>query len=239
MEQNYDQINGKVWKEYNTRKERKERLIKELEEMKNTKYNGFDAAQILNALRKMESNFLRFGRAKWKRNDFRTLKILGKGGFGSVSLVRHKNLEKLPNLTPNDSSDKMSKLSRPNVFAMKTLKKEDVKQKNQVGHVIAERDIMSEANNNDWIVKLQGSFQVRIFLKNILLNTILTIESYNYYNAIKILNTFNVIEFQDKKNLYFIMEYVPGGDLMEKLIRDGKFDEDLARYALFREASIM
>ena len=32
------------------------------------------------------------------------------------------------------------------------------------------------------------------------------------------------------------MEYVPGGDLMEKLIRDGKFDEDLARYALFREA---
>ena len=41
-----------------------------------------------------------------------------------------------------------------------------------------------------------------------------------------------MIEFQDKKNLYFIMEYVPGGDLMEKLIRDEKFDEDLARYAL-------
>merc|ERR1712218_22172 len=39
-----------------------------------------------------------------------------------------------------------------------------------------------------------------------------------------------LIEFQDKKNLYFIMEYVPGGDLMEKLIRDEKFDEDLARY---------
>ena len=32
------------------------------------------------------------------------------------------------------------------------------------------------------------------------------------------------------------MEYVPGGDLMEKLIRDEKFDEDLSRYALFTEA---
>ena len=33
------------------------------------------------------------------------------------------------------------------------------------------------------------------------------------------------------------MEYVPGGDLMEKLIRDGKFDEDLARYIILGEAS--
>ena len=29
------------------------------------------------------------------------------------------------------------------------------------------------------------------------------------------------------------MEYVPGGDLMEKLIRDEKFDEDLARYVVY------
>ena len=34
---------------------------------------------------------------------------------------------------------------------------------------------------------------------------------------------------QDKRNLYFVMEYVPGGDLMSKLIRDQLFDEDLAR----------
>ena len=36
--------------------------------------------------------------------------------------------------------------------------------------------------------------------------------------------------FQDKENLYFVMEYVPGGDLMSKLIKDEKFSEDLARY---------
>ena len=29
------------------------------------------------------------------------------------------------------------------------------------------------------------------------------------------------------------MEYVPGGDLMEKLIRDEKFDVDLARYVVY------
>ena len=48
-----------------------------------------------------------------------------------------------------------------------------------------------------------------------------------------------MIEFQDKKNLYFIMEYVPGGDLMEKLIRDKKFDEDLARYVTFGECELL
>ena len=29
------------------------------------------------------------------------------------------------------------------------------------------------------------------------------------------------------------MEYVPGGDLMSKLIKDEKFSEDLARYIRF------
>jgi serine/threonine-protein kinase LATS1/2 len=30
-------------------------------------------------------------------------------------------------------------------------------------------------------------------------------------------------------NLYFVMEYIPGGDLMSLLIKLGKFEEDLAR----------
>ena len=153
MEQHYDEINGQVWKEHRARKERKESLITELENLKitNSKFHGHDATQFLDAWGKMESKYLRFQRAKWNRDDFRTLKILGQGVFGTVSLVRNKNLEKFPNL-----------------FAMKTLNKTNIRQKNQVGHVIAERDFLSEANNN-WIVKLQGSFQVRKFFKNILL----------------------------------------------------------------------
>ena len=170
MEQHYDQTNGKVWNYYRERKQRKEDLIKELENLQkrpDSHPSGFNADQFLNAFFKMESKFLRHKRAKWKRNDFRTLKILGQGAFGSVSLVRNKNYEKVPNYSPNDSNGTMSKMAKQNknLFAMKTLNKHNVRQKNQVGHVIAERDILSEANN-DWIVKLQGSFQVRMFFLN-------------------------------------------------------------------------
>ena len=36
-------------------------------------------------------------------------------------------------------------------------------------------------------------------------------------------------QFQDKDNLYFVMEYIPGGDLMSMLIKEGRFTESLAR----------
>lgn len=36
--------------------------------------------------------------------------------------------------------------------------------------------------------------------------------------------------FQDSRNLYFIMEYVPGGDMMQLLILKGVFTESLARF---------
>uniref|UniRef100_A0A915J0I8 non-specific serine/threonine protein kinase n=1 Tax=Romanomermis culicivorax TaxID=13658 RepID=A0A915J0I8_ROMCU len=75
---------------------------------------------------------------------------------------------------------------------MKTLRKSDVIRKNQAAHVKAERDILSEADN-EWVVKL-------------------------YYS------------FQNKDNLFFIMEYIPGGDMMALLIKKGTFEESLARF---------
>ncbi|XP_068622039.1 serine/threonine-protein kinase Warts [Battus philenor] len=36
--------------------------------------------------------------------------------------------------------------------------------------------------------------------------------------------------FQDKDNLYFVMDYIPGGDLMSLLIKLGIFEENLARF---------
>lgn len=36
--------------------------------------------------------------------------------------------------------------------------------------------------------------------------------------------------FQDKDNLYFVMEYIPGGDMMSLLIRLGIFREELAQF---------
>lgn len=38
--------------------------------------------------------------------------------------------------------------------------------------------------------------------------------------------------FQDRENLYLVMEYLPGGDLLGLMIRNGAFDEDLARFYL-------
>lgn len=36
--------------------------------------------------------------------------------------------------------------------------------------------------------------------------------------------------FQDANNLYFVMDYIPGGDLMSLLIKFGVFEEKLARF---------
>merc|ERR1712218_291203 len=98
------------------------------------------------------------------------------------------------------------------LYAMKTLKKSEVLMRNQVAHVKAERDILAEADN-EWIVKLYHSFQVRIFA------------SHHVHDCVYIESL-----FQDKNNLYFVMDYIPGGDLMSLLIKKGIFEEPLAKY---------
>ena len=78
---------------------------------------------------------------------FKKIKDIGVGAFGKVSLVR---------------SVYGCGQNRPGgLYAMKTLKKNHVLAKNQVAHVWSEKDILSEADN-DWIVKLYYSFQVKI-----------------------------------------------------------------------------
>ena len=126
--------------------------------------------QMRKMLQQKESNYLRLKRAKLDQNMFKKIKPLGIGAFGEVSLTRKRDTDQL--------------------YAMKTLRKDDVLQRNQVAHVKAERDILAEADN-EWVVKL-------------------------YYS------------FQDKSNLYFVMEYIPGGDLMNLLIKLGIFEEPLA-----------
>lgn len=83
-------------------------------------------------------------RAKLHRNDFKKIKTIGVGAFGEVSLVRS---------VVNGSKS-------GGLFAMKTLKKSDVIERKQVAHVLAEKDILAESEN-EWIVKLFYSFQVR------------------------------------------------------------------------------
>ncbi len=71
-------------------------------------------------------------------DDFELLKVLGKGSFGKVFLVRL--------------------LSNQRVFAMKVLKKEDVMRRKQVEHTRTERRIMGVVEH-PFIVQLRYAFQ--------------------------------------------------------------------------------
>ncbi|XP_006832026.1 PREDICTED: serine/threonine-protein kinase LATS2 [Chrysochloris asiatica] len=128
--------------------------------------------QMRKILYQKESNYNRLKRAKMDKSMFVKIKTLGIGAFGEVCLT--------------------CKVDTHALYAMKTLRKRDVLNRNQVAHVKAERDILAEADN-EWVVKL-------------------------YYS------------FQDKDSLYFVMDYIPGGDMMSLLIRMEVFPEPLARF---------
>jgi len=82
------------------------------------------------------------------RSMFEHVATLGTGAFGEVDLVRKRDSGVL--------------------FALKTLRKRDVLQRNQVAHVKAERDILAEADN-EWVVKLYYSFQVGLTISALLI----------------------------------------------------------------------
>jgi len=74
-------------------------------------------------------------------NDFDLLKLVGKGAFGKVMLVRKKK----GNFAGN-------------IYAMKVLKKSMIIEKNQIEHAKSERDILFEIKH-PFIVRLRFAFQ--------------------------------------------------------------------------------
>ncbi|XP_013883944.1 serine/threonine-protein kinase LATS2 [Austrofundulus limnaeus] len=142
------------------------------QEMSKAGLSKGEQEQMRKMLNQKESNYNRLRRAKMDKSMFVKIKTLGIGAFGEVCLTR--------------------KVDTGALYAMKTLRKKDVLNRNQVAHVKAERDILAEADN-EWVVRL-------------------------YYS------------FQDRDSLYFVMDYIPGGDMMSLLIRMGVFPEPLARF---------
>uniref|UniRef100_UPI00398F5178 rho-associated protein kinase 2-like isoform X2 n=2 Tax=Pristiophorus japonicus TaxID=55135 RepID=UPI00398F5178 len=91
-----------------------------------------------------------------KAEDYEVVKVIGRGAFGEVQLVRHKASQK--------------------VYAMKLLSKFEMIKRSDSAFFWEERDIMAFANSS-WVVQL-------------------------FY------------AFQDDRYLYMVMEYMPGGDLV-------------------------
>eukprot|EP01097_Dermamoeba_algensis_P008828 TRINITY_DN603_c0_g4_i1.p1 TRINITY_DN603_c0_g4~~TRINITY_DN603_c0_g4_i1.p1 ORF type:complete len:543 (+),score=136.16 TRINITY_DN603_c0_g4_i1:95-1630(+) len=126
---------------------------------------------------KKETEYIRLRRIKLTGQQFDSIKLIGRGAFGEVRLVRRKGSNE--------------------VYAMKKLKKAEMIKKDQVAHVKAERNVLADVNyyynRNPWVVSL-------------------------YYS------------FQDENYLYLVMEYVPGGDMMNLLIKEDKFSESMTRF---------
>ena len=82
---------------------------------------------------------LAYSRAKVSIRDFLPVKIIGKGAFGEVRLVRNKKTGE--------------------VLAMKKMKKSEMIAKHQIQHIRSEKDVLSVAQS-PFIVELRYSFQV-------------------------------------------------------------------------------
>lgn len=125
-----------------------------------------------------ETDFLRSKRVRLTASDFTSLKVIGRGAFGEVRLVQ--------------------KIDTGHIYAMKILRKSEMREKEQTAHVRAERDILSEADC-EWVVKMYFSFQ-------------------------------------DPANLYLVMEFLPGGDMMTLLIKKDTLSEDVTKFYIAEAA---
>jgi serine/threonine kinase 38 len=137
----YDKV--KIAKQYIERKYN-------LKTIKNTEYNAIlekinsldvsddEKLQILSQMRHMESEDLRKGRQKLTIRDYESITIIGRGAFGEVHVCRE--------------------IKTGNIVAVKKIKKDLIKEKNQIIHIRNEQLFMSKVKS-PWIVELKASFQ--------------------------------------------------------------------------------
>lgn len=94
---------------------------------------------------------------------YEVVRILGKGSFGVVRLVREKSdSEQRPSpkgRTRKSTSSDESARRKQNVYAMKVIRKSDMLRNSQEGHLRAERDFLVASEKSRWVVPLIASFQ--------------------------------------------------------------------------------
>ena len=122
-----------------------------------TKMKGLDLPEerrkvLRDYLEYEETQISKESRKKITPADFESLAVIGRGAFGEVRLVRRKQSPSMNNASKNDPNANK-------IYALKSMKKEMMVVKNQVGHVKAERDVLASADdNNRWLTVLHYSF---------------------------------------------------------------------------------
>ncbi|KAL0228389.1 hypothetical protein RCL1_004532 [Eukaryota sp. TZLM3-RCL] len=95
-----------------------------------------DRQDLITEFRSTETAYLRATRTKLTLSEFETVRMIGKGGFGEVRLVRHVASEKL--------------------LALKLISKNDILQRGYLAQILNEREVMSYYS--PFLVQLHASF---------------------------------------------------------------------------------
>ena len=94
------------------------------------------------------------GQWRMKTDDFNLIKVIGRGAFGEVQLVRHKFTKKVIKVIMYFHEWNII----IKVYAMKLLSKYEMIKRSDSAFFWEERDIMAHANS-EWIVQLHFAFQ--------------------------------------------------------------------------------
>ncbi|KAG7272612.1 hypothetical protein CRUP_033121, partial [Coryphaenoides rupestris] len=166
------------------------------------------------------------------RDDFEMLKVIGRGAFGEVAVVKMKETER--------------------VYAMKILNKWEMLKRAETACFREERNVLVNGDSQ-WITALHYAFQD----DNFLVAVVKMKETERVY-AMKILNKWEMLKraetacfreernvlvngdsqwitalhyaFQDDNFLYLVMDYYVGGDLLTLLSKfEDRLPEDMAR----------
>lgn len=110
-------------------------------------------SMLRNRLQKEENEIQKALRRRVTPADYESLAVIGRGAFGEVRLVRRR-----PQTTASGTTKSDPEAGK--IYALKSMKKQMMVMKNQVGHVKAEKNALATAEeDNPWLTVLHNSFQ--------------------------------------------------------------------------------